>query len=210
MADHVHARASSNRRATRGSPSSRACAAAASQSGVDVRQRRQRRVRDPSSRSADRGEARPPPTANRPSSSIASSEPYWASSSAARFSPIPARSGYPVRRIAAERDEVGHLLRVDAVALANLRRPDPRRRASAADGLENGRPSRSRAGTRRGRRSRRAHDRRPPPRSRQPPRGSRRPRSPAPSRTRRPADATSAGSRSSCSRSSASNTRPLW
>ena len=49
------------------------------------------------------------------------------SRSAAVFAPTPARAGDPVGRVAAQRDEVGHLLGLDAVALAHLRRPDPQR-----------------------------------------------------------------------------------
>ena len=51
----------------------------------------------------------------------------------------PACPGDPVGRVAAERDEVRDLLRVDAVAFAHLRRPDPRGRL-ASHGLQDRRP----------------------------------------------------------------------
>src|SRR5256714_7219300 len=50
--------------------------------------------------------------------------------------PDPRRAGQPVGRVAAERDEVRHLLRLDAVALAHLRRPDARELGDAAGWLE--------------------------------------------------------------------------
>ena len=46
-------------------------------------------------------------------------------------------AGQLVRRVAAQRDEVGHLLRLDVVALANLVGPDPRELAHAAGRREN-------------------------------------------------------------------------
>src|SRR4051794_32269025 len=42
-----------------------------------------------------------------------------------RLRPDTRRPGQLVGRVAAQRDEVGHLLRVDAVAVAYLRRADP-------------------------------------------------------------------------------------
>ena len=74
--------------------------------------------------------------AKRPSASAASSEPYCASSSAAFFGPMPARAGQLVGRVAAQRDQVRHLLGVDAVALAHLGGADPRELAHAARRLE--------------------------------------------------------------------------
>src|SRR6185295_20053248 len=46
------------------------------------------------------------------------------------------RSREPVGRVAAERDEVGHLLRLDAVTLANLRRSDPGELGDASHRLQ--------------------------------------------------------------------------
>ena len=97
-----------------------------------------------------------------------------------------ARAGDLVRGIAAQRDEVGHLLRVDAVALAHLGRPDPRQRARRPSAAAGSSSARSRAETCRGRRSRRAPSRREPPRTRPRRRGSRPPRSRPPSRPRSP------------------------
>ena len=56
---------------------------------------------------------------------------------AAVFGPTPGAPGDPVGGVAAQRDEVRHLLRVDAVALAHLGRPDPRK-AAPAHRLEDG------------------------------------------------------------------------
>ena len=47
-----------------------------------------------------------------------------------------ARSRDLVGRVAAKRDEVAHLARLDAVALPHLRRPDPLQLADAAHGLQ--------------------------------------------------------------------------
>src|SRR6187551_1729542 len=55
----------------------------------------------------------------------------------------PARSaGDPVRRIAAQGDEVRNLLRLDAVALAHLLRPDALELRHAALRVQDGRPRR--------------------------------------------------------------------
>ena len=91
-----------------------------------------------------------------------------------------ARAGNPVGRVAAERDEVRHLLWLDAVALAHLGRPDPRERACRPRcGCRIVRLLARRAGTCRGRRSRRAPSLPAPPRTRRRRRGSRPPRSPS-------------------------------
>ena len=55
---------------------------------------------------------------------------------AADFGPTPGRAGDPVGRVAAQRDEVRHLLGLDAVALAHLGGPDPRELAHALHRLE--------------------------------------------------------------------------
>ena len=57
--------------------------------------------------------------------------PYWLQEVCGGLGAHTARARDLVGGIAAERDEVGHLLRVDAVALAHLRRPDPRQRPAA-------------------------------------------------------------------------------
>ena len=57
-----------------------------------------------------------------------------------RLRPHAARTRDPVGGVAAERDEVGHLRGLDAVALAHLVRADPRERAAAALRLEHRRP----------------------------------------------------------------------
>ena len=111
----------------------------------------------------------------------------------------PARARELVRRVAAQRDEVGHLLGLDAVALAHLRRADPRELAHALDRLQDrdavaGELERVTVG---GRDEHVAVPRRARRR-----RGSRRPRSPAPSPSRsrtprRPAAGSRAARRSS-------------
>src|SRR4051794_34417888 len=50
------------------------------------------------------------------------------------------RAGQLVGRVAAKRDEVRYLGRLDAVALAHLPRPDPGELADAAHGVEDHRP----------------------------------------------------------------------
>ena len=120
-------------------------------------------------------------------------------------------AGHLVGRVAAQRDEVGHLRGLDAVALANLGRADPRELGDALHRLEDGRPlgdelERVAVG---GGDEGQASASPPPARPRRP--GSRRPRSPASFAAREArAPATSSGSRSSCSTSASSKTRPLW
>ena len=113
----------------------------------------QRRLRRPSSRCAGRaaGRRRPARSGRRRAPPRASRTARAAS--AADFGPTPLRARDPVGRVAAQRDEVRHLRRVDAVALAHLGRARPARARSPR--APAGAPSRarSRAGTRRGPRS---------------------------------------------------------
>ena len=119
--------------------------------------------------------------AKRPSASAASSVPYCASSVGRLLRADPARARELVGRVAAQRDEVRHLLRLDAVALAHLRRADPRELAHAARRLQD-RDAVADELERVAVGGRDEHVARPRLRAR--PRGSRRPRSPAPSPTR--------------------------
>ena len=166
--------------------------------------------RRPASRFAGRAAVPPPAPRTGPPRALASSVPYCAQQIRRRLRADATRARKLVRRVAAQRDEVGHLRRLDAVALAHLRRPDPRELADAARRLQDRRVlarelERVPVGGGDERRAAAlllARDRSA--------RGSRRPRSPAPSRRRSRARATSSGSRSSCSSSSSSNSRPPW
>ena len=147
--------------------------------------------------------------AKRPAASAASSVPYLRSRSAAPLRTDARSARQLVGGVAAQGDEIRHLLGIDAVALADLGRTDARHLA---------RPHRDRgsswlrrrAETCRGRRSPPARCRRAAPRRRPRRRGNHRPRSPAALALAKPQAATNSGSASSCSSSASSNSRPLW
>ena len=209
MRDQLDA-ASSRRPASRPSPSASRGAAPARQSGSTVGQRRERRRR------VERRDV--PVEAQRIGLGREASgreqrleaPVLGRGASAARLRADATRAGDLVRRVAAQRDEVGHLLGIDAVALAHLGRPDARELADPAHRLQDRDVVR---GELEGVAIRGRDERRPAAplaRTRRPRRGSRRPRSRVPSRTRSPRPRARPGARSSCSRSSASNSRPVW
>ena len=143
------------RRAGR-APTRRASSRAAVPRRLLVFERRAAARPRPSSRCAGRGAAPPPRRRSGPRRAPPRGCRTARSRSAAVFGPTPRAPGILSEGSPRSAMKSGHLGRLDAVALAHLGRADPGERAAAALRLEDRRALARRAGTCRGRRSRRA------------------------------------------------------